>query len=76
MNPHPPFNPNQFAVCYRAYTAALLDVQHQNDGTKYTPIAEETRFMVALRIIEASAYGERDLLSLRRFAVSGLITRH
>ena len=76
MHSHPPFNSDQFALCYRAYTAALLDIQYQNDGTKRAPIAEETRLMVALRIIEASAYGERDLLSLRRFAVSGLITRH
>jgi hypothetical protein len=76
MSPHPPFNSDQFALCYRAYTAALLDIQYQNDDTTHTPIAEETCFMVALRIIEASAYGERDPLGLRRFAVSGLITHH
>jgi hypothetical protein len=76
MHSHPPFNSDQFALCYRAYTAALLDIQYQNAGTKNAPIAGETCLMVALRIIEASAYGERDLLGLRRFAVSGLITRH
>ena len=76
MYAHPPFDPNQFALCYRAYTAALLDIQYQDGGTEKPPVAEGTRFMVALRIIEASANGERDLLGLRRFALNGLITRH
>lgn len=76
MYSRPPFNPDQFALCYRAYTAALLDIQYQNGGTKNAPLAEGIRFMVALRIIEASANGERDLSGLRRFALSGLMTHH
>lgn len=76
MYSRPPFNPDQFALCYRAYTAALLDIQYQNGGAKTAPLAEGIQFMVALRIIEASANGERDLSGLRRFALSGLMTPH
>lgn len=76
MHSRPPFNPDQFTLCYRAYTAALLDIQYQNSGTKNAPLAEGVQFMVALRIIEASANGERDLSSLRRLALSGLMTHH
>jgi len=40
MYSHPPFDPNQFTLCYRAYTAALLDIQHRDGGTNSGPKAE------------------------------------
>jgi hypothetical protein len=76
MYPHPPFSPDQFALCYRAYTAALLEIQNQQDRTSNAPPADGTCFMVALRIIEASANGVRDLPRLKRFALTDLKVRH
>lgn len=73
MYPHPPFSPEQFALCYRAYTAALLDIQHQEPGTGSAPPSDGTCIMVALRIIEASANGVRDLPDLKRFGLSNLV---
>jgi hypothetical protein len=76
MYPHPPFNQDQFALCYRAYTAALQDIQSQEGRVGQAPLGDGTCFMVALRIIEASANGERDLSGLKQFALSGLVARH
>jgi hypothetical protein len=76
MKPRPPFQPDQFALCYRAYTAALLDIQNQPDEAGMAPPADSTCVMVALRIIEASANGVRDLPGLKRRALADLIARH
>ena len=73
MNPHPPFSPDQFALCYRAYASALLDIQYQQDRTIAGPPSDNTCLVVALRIIEASANGVRDLPRLKRFALADLI---
>jgi hypothetical protein len=74
MYPHPPFEPEQFALCYRAYAAALLDIQSDTGGTKEVPPADGTCLMVALRIIEASANGVRDPSQLRRLALNDLLS--
>lgn len=76
MYPHPPFDPDQFTLCYRAYAAALLELQHQQDRAGDVPPADGTCVMVALRIIEASANGVRDLPRLKRFALTDLMVRH
>ena len=47
MYPHPSFNPEQFTACYRAYTAALLDIQSETRA----PPGKATCLTVALRII-------------------------
>lgn len=73
MTPRPSFHPDQFALCYRAYTAALLDIQNQPSDAGMVPPADSTCVMVALRIIEASANGMRDLPSLKRRALADLI---
>jgi hypothetical protein len=75
MYPHLAFSHDQFALCYRAYTSALLDIQYRKDRTDCAPPGDNTCLVVALRIIEASANGERDLLSLKRFALVDLM-RH
>jgi hypothetical protein len=76
MYSRPSFNPDQFALCYRAYAAALLDIQNRPEEPGAAPPADSTCFMVALRIIEASANGMRDLPSLKRRALADLIVRH
>jgi hypothetical protein len=76
MTPHPPFHLDQFALCYRAYTAALLDIQNQPDDVGRVAPADSTYLMVALRIIEASANGVRDLPGLKRRALVDLIVQH
>ncbi len=75
MYPHRAFSPDQFALCYRAYTSALLDIQYEQNRTGSVPPSDNTCLALALRIIEASANGERDLPSLKRFALADLI-RH
>jgi hypothetical protein len=75
MTPRPRFHPDQFVLCYRAYTAALLEIQNQpNDAGRSVP-ADSTCVMVALRIIEASANGVRDLPGLKRRALADLVVR-
>lgn len=69
MPPHLPFRPDQFALCYRAYTAALLDIQNQSDDVGRAAPADSTCVMVALRIIEASANGY-----LLRVQAAGVVT--
>lgn len=71
----PPFLPDQFALCYRAYTAALLDIQRQPDELGGEPPADSTCVMVALRIIEASANGVRDLPGLKRRALIDFVVQ-
>jgi hypothetical protein len=73
MYPHSAFSPDQFALCYRAYASALFDIQHS--GTSARPPSDSTCLVVALRVIEASANGVRDLPHLKRFALADLI-RH
>jgi hypothetical protein len=34
MTLHPSFNPEQFALCYRTYAAALLDIQLRKGQSK------------------------------------------
>ncbi len=76
MFPHPPFRPDQFAMCDRAYTAALLDSQNQPDAIGRSAPTDSTCVMVALRIIEASANGVRDLPGLKQRALVDLIVQH
>jgi hypothetical protein len=75
MYPHPPFLPDQFAFCYRAYTGALLDIQYEKGRSTHAPPASDICLTVALRIIEASANGERDALRLKHFALRDLMGR-
>jgi hypothetical protein len=75
MYPYPSFNPDQFTQCYRAYTSALLDIQYENGGSNQEPPGKTTCLAVALRIIEASAKGERDVSRLKQFALHELIER-
>ena len=69
MYPQPSFNPEQFTACYRAYTAALLVIQSETR----VPPGNSTCLTVALRIIEASASGERDVSSLKQIALHDLV---
>ncbi|WP_024275180.1 hypothetical protein [Hyphomicrobium sp. 802] len=73
MIPRPPFRSDEFALCYRAYTAALVDIQKQTVGFSRVGPADSTCLMVALRIIEASANGVRDLPGLKRRALFDMI---
>jgi hypothetical protein len=73
MYPRPTFSPDQFALCYRAYASALFDIQHQKSGTSARPPSDSTCLVVALRVIEASANGVRDLPRLKRFALGDLM---
>ena len=66
---YPSFNPEQFTACYQAYTAALLDIQSQTRE----PPGNPTCLTVALRIIQASSSGERDVSRLKQFALHDLI---
>ncbi|CAA2137686.1 hypothetical protein HYPP_00588 [Hyphomicrobium sp. ghe19] len=72
MYARPPFTPDQFALCYRAYAAALLDIQNQPDEPNGAPLADSMCLMLALRVIEASANGVRDLSGLKRHALADL----
>ena len=76
MTPHPSFNPEQFALCYRAYTAALLDIQYEMGRANQMPPGNTTCLTVALRIIEASANGERDASRLKQFALHEIGASH
>lgn len=76
MHTRPPFTPDQFALCYRAYAAALLDIQNQPDDRNGPPPTDSTCLMLALRIIEASANGVRDLSGLKRLALADIVVRH
>jgi hypothetical protein len=76
MTPHPSFNPEQFALCYRAYTAALLDIQYEKGRANQKPPGNTTCLTVALRIIEASANGERDASRLKQFALHEIGASH
>lgn len=75
MYPHPAFSPDQFGLCCRAYTSALLDIQYQKNRTGAAPPSDNTCLVVALRIIDASANSVRDLPRLKRFALADLV-RH
>jgi hypothetical protein len=75
MYQYPAFNPDQFTLCYRAYASALLDIQYQEDGIDAAPPSDNLCLVVALRIIEASANGVRDLPHLKQFALADLIRR-
>ena len=75
MTLHPSFNPEQFALCYRTYAAALLDIQYEKGRANQKPPGNDTCLTVALRIIEASANGERDASRLKRFALHDLMGR-
>ncbi len=72
----PPFSRDEFALCYRAYSAALLDIQNQPDEVGRNPPADSTCVMVALRIIEASANGVRDFPGLKRRGLVDLIAQN
>lgn len=76
MIPRPTFRPDQFALCYHAYTAALLDIQNQTGEFGRVGPAESTCVMIALRIIEASANGVRNLPGLKRHALFDMIVPH
>jgi hypothetical protein len=76
MIPHPSFNPEQFGFCYRTYTAALLDIQYEKGRADQKPPGNDTCLTVALRIIEASAHGERDASRLKQFALRDLMGRN
>jgi hypothetical protein len=73
MYQHPAFRPDQFALCYRAYASALLDIQSQKDRIDAGPPSDNTCLAVALRIIEASANGVRDIPHLKRFALANYL---
>lgn len=72
MYARPPFTPDQFALCYRAYAAALLDIQNRPEKPDAAPLADGVCLMLALRVIEASANGVRDLSGLKRHALADL----
>ena len=72
MYARPPFTPDQFALCYRAYAEALLDIQNQPAVPSSAPLADSTCLMLALRVIEASANGVRDLSGLKQHALADL----
>ena len=76
MYAHPPFDPEQFAHCYRTYAAALLDIQYEKGRASQKPPGNDTCLAVALRIIEASANGERDASRLKKFALRDLMGRN
>ncbi|WP_045837043.1 hypothetical protein [Hyphomicrobium sp. 99] len=76
MYARPPFTADQFALCYRAYAAALLDIQNQPGGPIAAPPTDSTCLMLALRVIEASANGVRDLPGLKRLALANLNVQH
>ena len=76
MTPHPAFNPEQFTLCYRAYAAALLDIQYEKGRSTQEPPGNATCLRVALRIIEASANGERDAARLKQLALHEIGTSH
>ena len=71
MPPPPPFRADQVKRCYRAYASALMDIQFECRGPKHKAPTPETCLAVALRIIEASAKGERDMSRLKNFGMSG-----
>lgn len=71
MYPYPSFNPEQFAACYQAYTAALMHIQSETQKTPGNPAC----LTIALRIIEASASGERDVSRLKQLALHDPIGR-
>jgi hypothetical protein len=75
MFSHPPFLPDQFSFCYRAYTGALLDIQYEKGRSTHAPPGNDICLAVALRIIEASANGERDVSQLKHFALHDLMGR-
>lgn len=70
MYPYPPFNPDQFTICYRAYAAALTEIQFSRGTTTQAP-SDDVCLKVARRIIEASAHGERNSESLKYFGLLG-----
>ncbi len=73
MYQYPAFLPDQFALCYRAYASALLDIQSQKDRSGAAPPSDNICLAVALRIIEASANGVRDISHLKRFALANYL---
>ena len=71
MYPHPPFSQDQFMTCYRAYASALLAIQNEKGTSNQSPPNDATCLAVALRIIEASARGERDPSGLKQRGLHG-----
>jgi len=75
MYPQPPFNPEELTLLYRAYAAALRDIESAEAGTNDDPPGNETCLTVALRIVAAAANGERDPSRLRQLALRDLKLR-
>ena len=71
MYSHPPFSRDQFSDCYRAYAAALLAIQHSNGLEHQLQPDDGDCLEIARRIIEASAYGERDAERLKLAGIDG-----
>ena len=74
MYPYPPFSPEQFTKCYRAYTSALWAIQNAAGKSGQVPPDDATCLAVALRIIEASARGEQDSECLKQHGLGGSMT--
>jgi len=71
MYPYSPISLDQFATCYRAYASALLTIQNEKGGSNQSHPDDATCLAVALRIIEASAWGERDAARLEQCGLDG-----
>ena len=63
-------------MCYRAYSAALLDIQHLTGKSERIPLSDAICLAVARRIIEASAYGERDAERLKQHGLRGSMKQY
>lgn len=71
MTAEPLFDPEEFALIYRAYATALRRVD-ASDATAGVARHEDIGLTIALRILGAAATGERDparlsALALRNF---------
>lgn len=73
MYPQPPFNPEELNLLYRAYAAALRDIEFSEAGKNDDPPANETCLVVALRIVAAAAnvlpiYGTKATIIIAPFS--------
>ena len=75
MYPQPPFNPEELNLLYRAYAAALRDIEFSEARKNDDPPGNETCLAVALRIVAAAANGERDPSRLKQLALRNLQLR-
>lgn len=75
MNPLRQFNPDQFNLCFGVYASALLDIQYETGRSNNNPPSSAICLGVALRIIEAFAYGERDVTRLKQFGLQESMER-